>query len=184
MTLMEPCCATAHEDAVLRDCTAADAAVIAAIYNQSIRNGGSTMDTIEKTEADILAQIHGFNERELIMILERQGQALGWGVIKRYSDRFGYRFTCETAVYVDRAYLRKGYGTMLKTALIARCRQLGYHHMVAKIFASNTASIDYNLKLGYEIVGTQKQVGFAAGAWQDVVIMQLLLDTVEAGEAY
>lgn len=183
MTLMEPCCVTAHEDAVLRDYTRDDAAVIAAIYNQSIRNGGSTMDTVEKTEADILAQINGFNERETILILEQQGEVLGWGVIKRYSDRFGYRFTCETAVYVDRAYLRKGYGTKLKEALITRCRQLGYHHMVAKIFASNLASIHYNQKLGYEIVGTQKQVGFAAGAWQDVVIMQLLLDNTEAGNS-
>ena len=67
---------------------------------------------------------------------------------------------------------------MMKEALIARCKEYGYHHLVAKIFADNKASINYNKKFGYEIVGRQREIGFKNGRWQDVVIMQLVLDDV------
>jgi phosphinothricin acetyltransferase len=65
---------------------------------------------------------------------------------------------------------------MIKKWLIDKCRELNYHHMVAKIFSVNEASIAYNRKLGYELVGTQREIGFVDGAWQDVTIMQLILD--------
>ena len=100
---------------------------------------------------------------------------LGWGIIKKYSDRHGYRFACETSVYLRHKHVRKGYGSSIKNALIERCKQYRYHHLVAKIFADNTASIEYNKKFGYEIVGRQKEIGFKNGRWQDVVIMQLVL---------
>jgi len=63
----------------------------------------------------------------------------------------------------------------MKKWIIEKCKELGYHHLVAKIFASNKASIEYNRKLGYEIVGTQNKIGFVDGEWQDVTIMQLLI---------
>ena len=47
--------------------------------------------------------------------------------------------------------------------------------MVAKIYAKNEASIEYNRKLGYEIVGTQKEIGYVGGEWLDVTIMQLII---------
>ena len=72
---------------------------------------------------------------------------LGWAIIKRYSDREGYRFAAETAVYLDPAHLGKGYGKQMKRFLIDESRAMGYHHLVAKIFATNEVSIAYNLRL-------------------------------------
>lgn len=162
----------------IRDATPADAAVIADIYNETIRAGYGTMDTVEKTAADLRAQMAGFTEREAYLLLERDGEALGWGVIKRYSDRPGYRFCCETSVYLRHAEVRKGYGSVIKRAVIERCRAYGYHHLVAKIWAGNTASIEYNKTFGYELVGIQREIGYLGGQWQDVAIMQLVLDDV------
>ncbi len=110
----------------------------------------------------------------------RQRDIAGWGIIKKYSDRAGYRFCCETAVYLRRDLTGRGLGTRIKLALIERCRRYGYHHLVAKILAVNVASIEYNQKLGYELVGTQREIGYAGGRWQDVVILQLVLDHVPA----
>ena len=56
------------------------------------------------------------------------------------------------------------------------CKDLNYRHLVAKILGDNQSSIAYNQRLGYTIVGTQKEVGFRDGKWQDVVIMQYLID--------
>lgn len=149
---------------------------IAEIYNEYIRLGNATMDESLKTAADIAGWVNKFNDREKLYVLTKAEQCIGWGIIKRYSDRHGYRFACETAVYLTEAECKKGYGTLLKKHLITTCKKLEYRHLVAKIFAGNKASIEYNLRLGYTVVGTQNKIGFRNGQWQDVVIMQLLLD--------
>jgi phosphinothricin acetyltransferase len=163
---------------VIRDCVLSDAKRIAEIYNESIQAGGATMDASLKTEADISAQIAGFSDRETILVYEWQDDVIGWGIIKKYSERLGYRTACETSVYLGQDYLRQGLGSRMKLALIERCKVYGYHHLVAKIFASNTASIAYNEKLGYEVVGIQKEIGFRKGKWVDMCLMQLILKDV------
>ena len=138
------------------------------------------MDDEPKSAEDILGWLRGFNSRECLLVLDDESSSgasvVGWGIIKKYSDRNGYRFACETAVYLRRDQVGRGLGTHIKKALIARCRQLGYRHLVAKIFAENEASIRYNLKLGYEKVGIQRGIGFKNGRFLDVAILQLLLD--------
>ena len=161
-----------------REATPADGAAIAEVYNASIVAGGATMDQETKNAEYFGKQLENFSPREAILLLERGTDVQGWGIIKKYSDRTGYRFCCETAVYLRRDLTGRGLGTRVKLALIERCRRYGYHHLVAKIFADNVGSIEYNKKLGYEVVGIQKEIGYASGRWQDVVIMQLVLDDV------
>ena len=152
---------------------AAHFASIAAIYNVYIESGTSTMDEELKTAENIAAWVDKFNDREELHVLVQGEMVLGWGIIKRYSDRNGYRFACETSVYLHQDFLGKGLGSTLKKHLIERCKALNYHHLVAKIFATNTASINYNIKLGYEIIGHQKEIGFKNGQWVDVTILGL-----------
>ena len=161
--------------AQIRAACPADAADIAAIYNQSVQQGDATMDDASWTAAGVLAMMAAHSDREGFIVLEQDGAVLGWGRYTGYSARAGYRFAGETATYLRREHTGRGYGTRLKAALIGRCRAAGYHHLVAKVFADNTASIAYNLRLGYEIVGTQHEIGFRDGRWVDVTILQLLL---------
>ncbi len=156
---------------------------IAHIYNEYVGAANATTEETPKTAADIAQWCGAFNQREGLYVLLLGGQpqpqttqkVAGWGIIKRYSNREGYRYTCETAIYLTEAMQGMGYGTQMKHFLIEECRAMGYHHLVAKILASNHASIQYNLKLGYTLVGTQKEVSYLNGAWHDVVIMQKLL---------
>ena len=64
----------------------------------------------------------------------------------------------------------------MKKYIIAACKELNYKHLVAKVFANNTSSIIYNEKLGYTIVGTQKEVGYKNNTWQDIVVMQYIIE--------
>lgn len=162
----------------IRPFTEADAGIVAEIYNETIRMGDASMDRVEKTAQDILGWQREFNQREGLYILELDGAVAGWGIIKRYSDRQAYSVACETAVYLHRSMRGRGLGTYIKLHLIEKCRELGYHHLVAKIFADNEASIQYNLKLGYELVGIQREIGWLDGHWQDVAILQLVLGDV------
>jgi len=155
--------------------TPKDYSIIAAIYNEYIELGNATMEEELKSEEDIEGWVKKFNDRERLYAVKKDELVIGWGIIKRYSDRKGYRFACETAIYLTANERGKGYGTKLKKYLIEQCKALDYRHLVAKIFAINETSINYNLKLGYTIVGTQKEIGFRNNKWQDVVILQLIL---------
>ncbi|MCW5519852.1 N-acetyltransferase [Aureitalea sp. L0-47] len=160
----------------IEPCTIRDYQVVAEIYNEYISDGNATMEENYKSAADIAKWVADFNDRERLYSLKKEEKVIGWGIIKRYSERGGYRFTAETAIYITTEELRKGYGSEMKRFLIDQCRDLGYHHLVAKVFAHNEASIKYNMELGYTIVGTQKEVGFKNDRWVDVVIMQYLIN--------
>jgi len=157
---------------LIRIATAEDAGVIADIYNESIRAGDSTMDQVAKTSADVVSWFAQLSDRETILLFEAENGVLGWGIIKRYSDRPGYRFACETSVYVRRSAFGMGHGSDLQRALLETCKSFGYHHVVAKIWATNAASIALHQRFQFKIVGTQTEIGYADGQWIDVVIMQ------------
>lgn len=150
--------------------------LVADIYNESIKAENATMDNVLKEAEEIAGWVQKFNDREKLFVLKEDGTVVGWAIIKRYSDREGYRFTCETAVYITAPKTGKGYGKRLKKHVIKVCKQLDYKHLVAKIFANNKASIAYNENLGYSIVGIQNQVGFKNNQWLDVVIMQYIIE--------
>ena len=99
-------------------------------------------------------------------------------MIKLYSPRTGYSRCAETSVFLDQSEIRKGYGSFIKRALIERCKEYGYHHLIARVWADNEASIEYNRRFGYEIVGIQREIGYIDGHWQDIAVLQLVLDDV------
>jgi phosphinothricin acetyltransferase len=170
----------------LRSAVAADAPVIADIYNETVLARLVTFDLEPKPAEYFAGLIAAVRHDEAFLVLEDTAAGepdlpgprpalLGFGRLFRYSDREGYRHTAETSVYLWRRLARRGYGTLLKQAVIDRARELGYHHLVAKITTDNTASIAYNRRFGYTDVGVQREVGWVDGAWRDVLIMQLIL---------
>ena len=148
---------------------------IANIYNEHIDRDDTTMDERRYSAEDIQAWIDRFHDRERLYVVSRDNKVIGWGIIKRYSDRAGYRYSAETSVFLTESATKKGIGTRFKSYIIDQCRALNYHHLVAKIFNSNKRCIRYNQALGYTIVGVQKEVGSKNGKWEDVCIMQLIL---------
>jgi Sortase and related acyltransferases len=156
----------------IRRAEVADTEDIAAIYNHYL--GISTMDLEKKTSTYYSQWMDQSDQREELWVIA-QKPLICWGIIKLYSDRVGYRRTVETSVYCHPDHRYKGWGPKMKHHLIARCKALGYHHIIARIQSDNEASINYNLKLGYEVVGRQKEIGYVDGKWKDVTILQYLI---------
>lgn len=154
-----------------------DFQAIADIYNESIMLGGITMDCDLYSANQIEALVKKFGQRETLLVAEGENEVIGWGIIKKYSDRFGYRFCCETSIYLKLSQTKKGYGYLLQSTLLERVKAFGYHHVVAKITAANQTSIKFHQKFGFEFVGIQKEIGFYGEKWHDIAIMQLILST-------
>lgn len=159
----------------IRPAGAEDYAAIASIYNEAIAVGGITMDGQFKTAEDIRAIAEKMGESEIYLVGETAQGIAGWGIVKAYSERLGYKVACETSIYLTHSEVGKGYGTLLQTALMKQVKAYKYHHIVAKILGGNTSSIRFHQRFGFEVVGVQKEIGFINGDWHDVVILQCIL---------
>ena len=160
----------------IRSATEADAGAIADIYNESIRAVDSTMVDQPIAGEEILGQMRAFSKKEGYYVMEQGAYMVGWGVIKRFGKGPAYEYTGETSVFLRRSETGKGYGTKLKSYVVEQCKALGYHHLTARVWASNTVSIEYNKQFGYEVVGIQKEIGFMGGEWKDVALLQLVFN--------
>ena len=162
---------------VIRTARGEDCGGIARIYNEAIAAGRSTMDT-ETVDESRYRSFLDHARRETLLFGEVDHAIVGWSIVKRYSDRPGYRFACETSIYIAAAHQNDGYGSALFAATMEQARAHRYRHVVAKIVALNDASIRFLERFGFEIVGRQREIGFLNGVWQDVVIMQRVFDDV------
>ena len=148
-----------------------DCDIIAEIYNHYV--GKASMDITPKEGNYYQQWLKNRDPMEALFVAETSEKGIiGWGIIKKYSEREGYRFAGETSIFLDPSARNQGFGRQMKEFLMEKCRELGYKHLVAKIWKTNEVSINYNLKLGYSIVGVQEKIGNVNGKWIDVVIMQ------------
>lgn len=164
--------------AIIRRANFEDCPALTTIYNQYL--GKATLDTSLRDASYFEGLLEKLDDRECLLVAAIGPLVIGYGLLKKYSWKEGYRFAGETSVFFDEAYVGQGYGKAMKNTLIAKARSLKYRHLVARIMAHNNTSIQYNIKLGYELVGIQKQIGFAYDQWHDVAILQLQLSPAPA----
>ncbi len=69
----------------------------------------------------------------------------------------------------------QGVGKLLLGELLQLATRHGFHAVVARIVGGHDASIALHRALGFEVVGTEREVGRKFGRWLDVEVMQLLL---------
>ena len=159
----------------LRRALKVDAAAVAAIYTESVLARDSTMDTEPFTRRDVEVLLERLGKREALFVLVHEDAVQGWGIVKSYSDRPGYRTACETSVYLRRNRLRRGFGRVLQDELHRFAEEAGYHHIVTKIWADNAGSIAFHEACGFSLVGIQREIGLVDEIRRDVAIMQRLL---------
>ena len=166
------------DEVLIRPYRLDDLSAIASIYNESIATQKTTMDSEFFNAENVESLVKKFGDREMILIAQKCDRIIGWGIIKRYSERSGYRVCCETSIYLSLSETGRGYGKHLQSALLQQVKEFGYHHVVAKILACNQKSIDFHQYFGFELVGIQKEIGYLNGTWHDIAIMQLILPEI------
>ena len=87
----------------------------------------------------------------------------------------GYRYSVEHSVHVRADCRGQGIGSALLVELLRRATLLQKHVMVAGIDAANEASIRFHARLGFESVGTFREVGYKFDRWLDLHFMQRTL---------
>lgn len=164
---------------IVRPAQPADAAAIAAIYNEGIASGVATFDTTLRGPEDVLGWT-GDGAPPLVLA-EEDGEALGWARAGVYRDRPHYAGVGQYAVYVAGSARGRGVGRALVQALAAEAEQGGYHKLVGRILPENAASLALARACGFREVGLYRNHGKVNGAWRDVVVVELLLGEAARG---
>ena len=161
----------------IRDAIPADAAGIAAIYNDAVRNTTAILMDGEVDAANRVAWMQARVALGYPVLVAAEGdQVLGYASFGDWRAFDGYRATVENSVYVAPEARGRGIARSLLEALVPRARDLGKHVIIAGITAENDASIRLHAKLGFVETARMREVGQKFGRWLDLVFMEFRLD--------
>jgi L-amino acid N-acyltransferase YncA len=150
----------------------ADAAAIAAIYNQGIEDRVGTFETDLRTEAMVVAWFDGVHP---IVVVEQEGEVIAYASTSSYRPRACYAGVVEFSVYVRRDWRGKGAGRLAMARLIQEGEQGGFSKLVSRVFVENATSRGLLRSLGFREVGIYEKHGQLDGVWRDVVIVEYLI---------
>jgi L-amino acid N-acyltransferase YncA len=156
--------------------TPADAAAIAAIYNEGIADRIATFETEPRTAEQIAAQLLEKGDRFPTIVAEHEGRVVAWAGAGPYRARPAYAGIAEHSVYVARSARGKGAGRVVLEAFCRAYAERGFWKIVSRIFPENTASLELHERCGFRVVGTYKRHGKLDGEWRDCVIVERWLD--------
>jgi len=156
--------------------TVADAAAIAAIYNEGIADRMATFETEPRTAEQLTQQLADKGDRFPTVVVERDGRVVAWAGAGPYRSRPAYAGVAEHSVYVARAARGTGAGREALEALCRAYAERGFWKIVSRIFPENTASLALHERCGFRVVGTYQRHGKLEGQWRDCVIVERLID--------
>jgi len=152
-----------------------DAEAIRGIYNAEVTGSTVTFDLVARSLEDQVSWIDAHAGGHPAVVAEIDEEIVGFGSLSPFRDRAAYIGTVEDSLYVDHAYRSRGVGRALLEELLRLAAAHGFHTVIARIVGGHDASIALHASCGFEIVGTEREVGRKFGQWLDVVVMQRML---------
>lgn len=161
---------------MIRTVTEKDAGRIAEIYGYYVANTPATFDLdppsredMEEKIRDILADGYPW------LVYEEEGTVMGYAYASRFREREAYRYTVEVSVYLDLEARGRQIGRELMERLLERVREMGFYTVVSIVTTPNERSERLFRALGFQYVGTFRNIGYKLGAWRSVsqYILQL-----------
>jgi len=160
----------------LRAAVPADAEAIRAIYNVEVAGSTVTFDLVPRSLEDQVAWIEEHSGgHPAIVAVDDTDTVVGFGSLSPYKERPAYFTTVEDSVYVRGDQRATGVGLQLLSELVRLAQSYGYHSLIARIVGGHDTSISLHRRCGFDIVGTEREVGRKLGRWLDVVVMQRMM---------
>jgi phosphinothricin acetyltransferase len=149
----------------------ADAARVAEIYNEGIRDGHAKLDMRLINSEQVLALMCAPDHH--ILAAEWGETVLGWASL--IPEREAPPGVEEASVYVSRGDRFQGLGRILMEALIRLAEERGYYKIIGRIFSSNEASRRLCRSFGFREVGVLEKHGRVGDRWVDIVLVERLI---------
>jgi L-amino acid N-acyltransferase len=147
-----------------------------AIYNREVESGTATFDITPRSLEDQLEWIAEHSgAHPAVVAVSDQGEVVGFGSLSPYRPRAAYSTSVEDSVYVAEEFQGQGIGRAVLEELLRLAEAHGFHAVLARIAGDNEASVALHVRCGFELIGTEHEVGRKFGRWLDVVCMERLI---------
>jgi len=176
--------ADAVEGAVrVRVASESDGKVIAAIYAPYVLHTAISFEERPPSPKEMAIRIAKTLQTHPFLVCELDGTVVGYAYAGPHGVRPAYRWSANVSVYVAQDKHCGGVGRTLYFELISILRRQGFHALFAGITLPNEKSVGLHEAIGFQYLGTYREVGFKLGAWHDVGYWRLgLLDEPPSGE--
>jgi L-amino acid N-acyltransferase YncA len=160
----------------IRTASPTDAAAICTIYNHYVTTTTITFEEDAVAEPDMAQRIADVSAAGLPWVVaEAGGKVVGYAYATKWRVRPAYRYSVESTVYVDPAWVGQGVGRALYDVLLDALRQRGLRVVIGGIALPNEGSVGLHEKLGFHKVAHFAEVGMKFGRWIDVGYWELNL---------
>lgn len=154
---------------------ARDAGRCAAIYAPYVRDTVISFEEVPPDEPEMRRRIEDLSARYPWLVAEADGRIVGYAYASPHRERAAYRWAVDVAVYLDPDHRARGIGRALYEDLFDRLAAQSLRTAVAGIALPNPASVALHERLGFELVGVYRRIGYKLGAWHDVAWYQRAL---------
>jgi len=140
-----------------------DLPALVRIYNHYVTATHITFDTEPFTAAQRRPWFDAFSLRgpHRLLVAAVADRAVGYASSTRFRPKPAYDQSVETTIYLHPDFVGQGIGRRLYTHLLKAIRlEPSVHRAYGAIALPNPASIALHERLGFELVGTFREVGF------------------------
>jgi len=159
----------------IRDALPEDAGACAAVYAPYVEQTAITFELEPPSTRQMGERIAAAQRMHAWLVLEDGGRVVGYAYGGTFNQRAAYRWACEVSVYLEMGRRRTGAGRALYEALLPRLAARGYTTAIAGMTLPNEASLALHRRMGFETVGTYRDIGYKLGHWHDVAWMQAFI---------
>lgn len=145
---------------IFRTVNLSDSQAIADIYNPFVTDSTVTFEEKAVTAEQISQRIEKVLDSGFPwIVLEQDGEILGYAYAGPWHTRSAYRFTAESTIYLSPYAGGKGYGHKLYRELLARLKEQGIKNVMGVVALPNPPSVKLHQSLGFTKVGEFKNIG-------------------------
>ena len=155
----------------IRQVQLSDAEQILKVYAPFITDTCISFEYVVPSVEEFAQRIAGISAEYPYIVLEADGEIVGYAYAHRYLERVAYSWDVEVTIYLAPKVQGKGLGVILYDALEKLLALQNIKNLYSCITGDNTHSIEMHRSMGYELIGTFPKAGFKHDRWLDVVWM-------------
>ena len=159
-------------DVTIRRVEPRDLPALLAIYNHYVVHTPITFDLEPRTLAQRQEWLDQFapSGKYQCFVAARGAQTIGWACSAKFKEKEAYATSIETSIYLAPDEGGKGLGRRLYKTLFDALKGEDIHRAFGGITQPNEASVACHKAVGFEHIGTYREIGRKFGKFWDVAL--------------
>ena len=153
---------------VIRFARVDDSERILEIYSEYILHTAITFEIEVPTEEAFKKRVENIMNVYPYLVYEVDNIVVGYAYASKYRERAAFCYDVDLSIYFEESSHGKGRAKLLYDCLMEILTKQGYYNTYVAYLDANISSAVFHKKLGFEKVGTFKNVGYKFDMWHDV----------------